>query len=236
MVCVPCHAPPYPPPCHAPPHPPPQDELAKEGEDESEEEDEEWDGLDEDGEEDGDEADEKAKEEEDTEYLKRLEQVGGQGRAGQGDLKTEGAGEGRPGGPQNGGGSRVPRPFPPSPISHTHCPCPPPLPPHHMHTLPPPPPVQEARDLIKGHEEDSDDEFTDDEEVESPLDPIDPFVAFADSLGALQRAMPDRYSLLVSGADAGTQAALQGMVAFAEHQRQELAKAAAEEAAKAAKP
>jgi len=45
------------------------------------------------------------------------------------------------------------------------------------------------------HEESEEDEddWTEDEDVSTPLDPIDPFVAFADTLASLQRHMPARF-------------------------------------------
>ncbi|GFR51383.1 hypothetical protein Agub_g13813, partial [Astrephomene gubernaculifera] len=75
-----------------------------------------------------------------------------------------------------------------------------------------------ARDLLGDGDsegEDSDDEFTDDEEVHTPIDPVDPYVFFADALSGLQQHMPARYQQLLSACDAGTQAALAGMMAYA---------------------
>lgn len=52
-----------------------------------------------------------------------------------------------------------------------------------------------ARALLGEGSEDgdeSDDEFTDDEEVHTPIDPVDPYVFFADALAGLQAHMPAR--------------------------------------------
>ncbi|KAG2439798.1 hypothetical protein HYH02_010433 [Chlamydomonas schloesseri] len=63
--------------------------------------------------------------------------------------------------------------------------------------------------------EESDDEFTDDEEVHTPIDPVDPYVFFADALAGLQAHMPARHAALLAACDANTQAALGGMMAYA---------------------
>jgi hypothetical protein len=76
-------------------------------------------------------------------------------------------------------------------------------------------------------DDESDDEWTDDEEVETPIDPIDPWVLFADQLGALAGANPGRHAQLLAGLDAGAGAALQAVTEFAEKQRVSLARAAA---------
>lgn len=70
----------------------------------------------------------------------------------------------------------------------------------------------------------SDDEFTDDEDVSTPLDAIDPWVAFADTLAAVQAGQPARHQAMLAGADA---AAMQTVLAFAQEQRAAAAKAAA---------
>lgn len=74
-----------------------------------------------------------------------------------------------------------------------------------------------AKALLDGEDddEDSDDEFTDDEEVHTPLDPIDPFVAVADALSGLQQHMPARHAQLLGSCDPNVAAAIQGMVAYA---------------------
>ena len=72
---------------------------------------------------------------------------------------------------------------------------------------------------------DSDDEWTDDEEDSTPLDDVDPFVAFADALRGLQSGHPGRFAALTANTDQGAQAALQGMMQLAEQQRQKGGKA-----------
>ncbi|GIL84239.1 hypothetical protein Vretimale_15865 [Volvox reticuliferus] len=84
-----------------------------------------------------------------------------------------------------------------------------------------------ARDILgDGSDEDSDDEFTDDEEVRTPIDPVDPFVFFADALSGLQQHMPIRHQQLMAACDANTQVALAGMVAYAAELRDKPAAAA----------
>lgn len=65
------------------------------------------------------------------------------------------------------------------------------------------------------------------EAVGTPLDDIDPFVSFADVLGQMQSSMAARYQALVSGADAGVVAALQGMSEYAAQIKQKQAAEAA---------
>ncbi len=80
---------------------------------------------------------------------------------------------------------------------------------------------KEARELagVAAGGSDSDDEWTDDEEVQTPLDPVDPFVALADALAAAQHSHPARYQATVGALDVGAQAALQAVVTHAEQQR-----------------
>lgn len=93
---------------------------------------------------------------------------------------------------------------------------------------------KQAMKLLRGDtaedEEDSDD-WTDDgeETIGTPLDEIDPFVSFADVLGGLQSAMPQRYQALVAGADAGVIGALQGMSEYAAQVKQRKAAEAAQQ-------
>ncbi|KAG1660790.1 hypothetical protein FOA52_011331 [Chlamydomonas sp. UWO 241] len=82
----------------------------------------------------------------------------------------------------------------------------------------------------QGEEEEddaSDDEWTDDEEVETPIDSIDPWVLFTEQLGALAGTNPGRHAQLLAGLDAGAGAALLAVTEFAEKQRVSLARAAA---------
>ena len=78
-----------------------------------------------------------------------------------------------------------------------------------------------------GDESDSEDEWTDDEEFTSPIDAADAHCYFADALLA-----GGPQSALLAGLDAGAQAQAQQVYQHAQVRRAELAKAAAEEAAK----
>ena len=51
--------------------------------------------------------------------------------------------------------------------------------------------------MQRHHEESEDDEddWTEDEDVSTPLDPIDPFVAFADTLATLRQHLPARFEV-----------------------------------------
>ncbi|EIE23737.1 ARM repeat-containing protein [Coccomyxa subellipsoidea C-169] len=79
---------------------------------------------------------------------------------------------------------------------------------------------ESARMRGRRHEEsDSDDEWTDNEEDSAPLDDVDPFVFFADSLRSVQSQMPARFQGLMANVDANAQLALQGMMHYAEEMR-----------------
>ncbi|MEW5303971.1 MAG: hypothetical protein WDW36_006614 [Sanguina aurantia] len=84
-----------------------------------------------------------------------------------------------------------------------------------------------ARDIIDGNEEgDSEDEdgfggfFSDDEEVQSPLDSIDPFITLADIMSQMQHVLPARHAFLVASLDAAAQTNLAGLFVLAETERQ----------------
>lgn len=88
-----------------------------------------------------------------------------------------------------------------------------------------------------GNDEDDDDDDSEDdeywtedeeEEVSSPIDAVDPFIFFAETLHTIQHSDPQRFAGLVGGLDANVQAAVQGMMQYAAELRQEqLQKAAA---------
>mmetsp|Transcript_35700 Transcript_35700/g.79404 ORF Transcript_35700/g.79404 Transcript_35700/m.79404 type:complete len:941 (+) Transcript_35700:266-3088(+) len=86
--------------------------------------------------------------------------------------------------------------------------------------------AREARKLTggDGDDDDDDDEWTDDEEVETPIDPLDPWVVAADTLAAMQATNPGRHHLLASGATPEVQQGLAGLMQYAEQRRAELAK------------
>lgn len=83
-----------------------------------------------------------------------------------------------------------------------------------------------ARDIIDGNEEgESEDDdgfnfFSDDEEVQSPLDNIDPFIQLADILSQMQHVMPARHAGLMASLDAAAQTNLSSLCALAETERQ----------------
>lgn len=76
-----------------------------------------------------------------------------------------------------------------------------------------------------GLEDDSDpdDEFTDDEDVDTPLDQVDPFYTFAETMGQLEKTNSARVQVLLSGMDSGARDAISGMVEYATTRRQEIA-------------
>ena len=53
--------------------------------------------------------------------------------------------------------------------------------------------------VSSGQESETSEEWTEDEEEHTPLDPIDPFVAFSDALRGLQATNPRRFAALTAG-------------------------------------
>ena len=79
---------------------------------------------------------------------------------------------------------------------------------------------KEVRHLIGlGDDDSSDSEFTDDEDMETPIAGVDPFTTFAETMALLEKAAPDRIQSLMSGADANAQSAIRGMVEFARQRK-----------------
>ena len=76
--------------------------------------------------------------------------------------------------------------------------------------------------------------LTDDENFTSPIDDIDPFTLFAETVTVVQSADAGRFQALAGGLDAAGQQTLQELVAYAGIRREELAKEKAEEEAKKA--
>lgn len=78
----------------------------------------------------------------------------------------------------------------------------------------------------------------DDDEMSSPLDDVDPWVFFADTMSALGQQDPARAAVFLGGLDFKGQALAMGLQQFAQQRREEAAaekaKEAAEEAAAAA--
>lgn len=85
-------------------------------------------------------------------------------------------------------------------------------------------------------DDDYDEYWSEDEEdeVSSPIDAVDPFVYFAETLHGIQHGDPARFAALVGGLDANVQAAVQGMMQYAAQLKEEAAQKAAAEAAAAA--
>lgn len=88
-----------------------------------------------------------------------------------------------------------------------------------------------------GGDDDDEDAFSlsgwsdDDDEVSSPLDSVDPWVFFADVMGALGQQDAARAAALQGGLDFKGQALAMGLTQFAQQRREEIAKEAAEAAA-----
>ena len=92
-----------------------------------------------------------------------------------------------------------------------------------------------------GDDEDDDDDedfddgmLTDDENFTSPIDDIDPFTLFAETVTVVQSADAGRFQALAGGLDAAGQQTMQELVAYAGVRREELAKEKAEDEAKKA--
>lgn len=74
---------------------------------------------------------------------------------------------------------------------------------------------------------DPDDEFTDDEDVDTPINPIDPFKAFAETIGNLEKTNAGRVQILMSRLDQGSRDAIKGMIEYAATRKQEEASSVA---------
>ncbi|MCO5557894.1 hypothetical protein L7F22_011466 [Adiantum nelumboides] len=78
----------------------------------------------------------------------------------------------------------------------------------------------------RGDDEDdeSEDEFTDDEDFQAPIDDIDPFIFFNDALKGMSLADPSRFHALSQSLDFQHQAMAHGVTQHAEERRKELEK------------
>ncbi|XVF37748.1 hypothetical protein REPUB_Repub20aG0036800 [Reevesia pubescens] len=85
-------------------------------------------------------------------------------------------------------------------------------------------------------DDDSDDDFSDDEELQSPIDEVDPFVFFVDTVKALQASDPMRFQNLTQTLDFHYQALANGVAQHAEQRRAEIEKEKMEKASTAAAP
>ncbi|POO04191.1 Coatomer beta subunit [Trema orientale] len=79
-------------------------------------------------------------------------------------------------------------------------------------------------------DEDSDDDYSDDEELQSPLDEVDPFIFFVDSVKAMQASDPLRFQNLMQTLDFHYQALANGVAQHADQRRVEIEKEKLEKA------
>ncbi|KAE8696314.1 Importin beta-like SAD2 [Hibiscus syriacus] len=82
-------------------------------------------------------------------------------------------------------------------------------------------------------DDDSDDDFSDDEQVQSPIDEVDPFVFFVDTVKVLQASDPMRFQNLTQTLDLHYQALANGVAQHAEQRRAEIEKEKMEKASAA---
>ncbi|KAK8556288.1 hypothetical protein V6N13_064338 [Hibiscus sabdariffa] len=85
-------------------------------------------------------------------------------------------------------------------------------------------------------DDDSDDDFSDDEELQSPIDEVDPFVFFVDTVKVLQASDPLRFQNLTQTLDFHYQALANGVAQHAEQRRAEIEKEKMEKASAASLP
>ncbi|KAG6422846.1 hypothetical protein SASPL_113228 [Salvia splendens] len=79
-------------------------------------------------------------------------------------------------------------------------------------------------------DEDSDDDFSDDEELQSPIDDVDPFIFFVDTIKVLQASDPLRFQNISQTLDFHYQALANGVAQHAEVRRVEIEKKKSEKA------
>ncbi|XP_058183845.1 importin beta-like SAD2 [Rhododendron vialii] len=79
-------------------------------------------------------------------------------------------------------------------------------------------------------DEDSDDDYSDDEDLQSPIDEIDPFVFFMDTVKVLQASDPLRFQNLMQTLDFHYQALANGVAQHADQRRVEIEKEKLEKA------
>ncbi|KAK9932780.1 hypothetical protein M0R45_020003 [Rubus argutus] len=82
-------------------------------------------------------------------------------------------------------------------------------------------------------DDDSDEDFSDDEELQSPIDEVDPFILFVDAMKAMQASDPPRFQSLTQTLDFHYQALANGVAQHAELRRAEIEKEKMEKAAAA---
>ncbi|CAL5032954.1 unnamed protein product [Urochloa decumbens] len=79
-------------------------------------------------------------------------------------------------------------------------------------------------------EDDSDDDFSDDEELQTPIDEVDPFIFFVETIQGLQASDPGRFQSLMQTMDFHYQALASGVAQHAEERKAEIAKEKLEKA------
>ncbi|CAN6270635.1 unnamed protein product [Urochloa humidicola] len=79
-------------------------------------------------------------------------------------------------------------------------------------------------------EDDSDDDFSDDEELQTPIDEVDPFIFFVETIQGLQASDPGRFQSLMRTMDFHYQALASGVAQHAEERKADIAKEKLEKA------
>uniref|UniRef100_A0A0E0P7G0 Importin N-terminal domain-containing protein n=1 Tax=Oryza rufipogon TaxID=4529 RepID=A0A0E0P7G0_ORYRU len=79
-------------------------------------------------------------------------------------------------------------------------------------------------------DDDSDDDFSDDEELQSPIDEVDPFIFFVDTIQGMQASDPARFQSLMQTLDFRYQALANGLAQHAEERKVEIEKEKLEKA------
>ncbi|EHA8588685.1 importin beta-like SAD2 [Cocos nucifera] len=77
---------------------------------------------------------------------------------------------------------------------------------------------------LNDEDDDSDDDFTDDEELQSPIDGVDPFIFFVETVQAVQASNPTRFQNLMQTLDFHYQALASGIAQHADQRRVEIEK------------
>lgn len=79
-------------------------------------------------------------------------------------------------------------------------------------------------------DDDSDDDYSDDEELQSPIDEVDPFIFFVDTMKVVQSSDPARFESLTQTLEFNYQALANGVAQHAEQRRVEIEKERLEKA------
>nr|GEV10139.1 importin beta-like SAD2 [Tanacetum cinerariifolium] len=83
------------------------------------------------------------------------------------------------------------------------------------------------------YDDDSDDDFSDDEELQSPIDEVDPFILFVDTIKVMQASDPTRFQNLSQTLDFRYQALANGVAQHADQRRAAIEKEKLEKASAA---